>query len=104
MYPDLVTKFLEVTDRSIDFLDSDPDKAQPVIAAAAELDLKESNIVLSLFDFYPRSDQLTERWMAGGVQTFIKEVADFFQQQGKIDAALDDYSASVDSSYYDKVE
>lgn len=102
-YPDLVTKFLEVTDRATEYLDDNPETAQPVIAEAAGLGLKESNIVLSLFDFYPRSDQLTERWMLGGVQVFVKEVADFFQQQGQIDTALDDYSSSVDPSFYERV-
>jgi len=103
-HPDLVTKFLAVTDRATEYLDDNPEAAQPVIAKAAELDLKESNIVLSLFDFYPRDDQLTERWLGGGVQAFLKEVADFFQQQGKIDAALDDYSATVDASFYETIE
>ena len=103
-HPDLIAKFLQVTDQAIEYLDDNPEEAQPVIAQAAELDLKESNIVLSLFDFYPRSEQLTERWMLGGVQTFVKEVADFFQQQGKIDKALDDYSASVDPSFYETVQ
>lgn len=101
-HPDLVTDFLEVTDRAIDYLDDDPEDAQPLIAAAAGLDLKESNIVLSLFDFYPRDQQLTERWMQGGVQTFVKEVADFFEQQGEIDHVLDDYSAYVDPSFYER--
>ncbi|MEM7221597.1 MAG: ABC transporter substrate-binding protein [Pseudomonadota bacterium] len=103
-YPELVTKFLAVTDRAIDYLDDNPDEAEPIIAQTAELDLKNSNIVLSLFDFYTRDDQLTDRWMGGGVQTFIKEVADFFQQQGLIDQALGDYGPTVDASYYEKVE
>ena len=68
------------------------------------MELRQSNIVLSLFDFYTRDDQLTERWMGGGVQTFLKEVADFFQQQGQIDRALEDYGATVDASFYEKVE
>ena len=101
-HPEVVVKFLMVTDRAIEFLNDHAAEAQPVIAKAAELDLKESNIVLSLFDFYPRSEQLTERWMQGGVQSFLKEVADFFQKQGKIDRALDDYSSSVDASFYEK--
>lgn len=102
-YPDLVVKFLEVTDRAIEHLDDNPDDAKPVIAKAAGLEQRQSDIVLSLFDFYTRDDQLTDRWMGGGVQTFLKEVADFFEQQGEIDSALDDYSATVDSSYYEKV-
>ena len=103
-YPDLVVRFLQVTDRAIDYLDEEPEQAEPIIAEAAELDLKQSNIVLSLFDFYTRDDQLTERWMGGGVQTFLKEVADFFQQQGVIPSVLDDYNATVDASYYELVQ
>lgn len=102
--PDLVTKFLAVTDRSIDYLDDEPEDAKPIIAEAAGLELRQSDIVLSLFDFYTRDDQLTERWMRGGVQTFLKEVADFFQQQGMIESALDDYGSTVDASFYEKVE
>lgn len=103
-HPDLVVKFLTVTDRAAEYLDDEPDKAMPIIARAAGLSLKESNIVLSLFDFQTRDDQLTERWLGGGVQTFLKEVADFFQQQGEIARALDDYSATVDSSFYEKAK
>ncbi|MEM7023077.1 MAG: ABC transporter substrate-binding protein [Pseudomonadota bacterium] len=103
-HADLVVKFLEVTDRAIQHLEDDPDLAQPVIADAAGLDLKQSNIVLSLFDFYTRDDQLTERWMGGGVDTFLKEVAEFFREQGKIDQTLDDYGSTVDASYYLQVQ
>ncbi len=103
-HPDLVTKFLEVTDRAVEYMDSNPEEAQSVIAKAAGLELKQSNIVLSLFKFYTREDQLTDRWLLGGAQTFVKEVADFFQEQGVIDAALDDYSSSIDSSFYQKAE
>ena len=102
--PELVVKFLAVTDRSIEYLQDEPEAAEPIIAEAAELDLKASNIVLSLFDFYTREDQLSERWMGGGVQAFLKEVADFFQQQGKIDSALDDYGPTVDASFYERVQ
>ncbi len=102
-HADLVVRFLAVTDRAIEYLDDEPEAAKPVIAKAAGLSLRESDIVLSLFDFYTRDDQLTERWLGGGVQTFLKEVADFFQQQGKIDRALADYGPTVDASFYEQV-
>lgn len=103
-HPDLVVKFLQVTDRSIEYLDDNRETAEAVIAKAAGLELKESNIVLSLFDFYPRPEQLTEPWMLGGVQDFLKEVASFFQQQGQIERALDDYSSFVDASFYERAK
>ena len=102
--PDLVTQFLEVTDRAVEYLEDNPNEAEPVIAEAAGLDLKQSNIVLSLFDFYTRDDQLTETWLQGGVQTFVNEVADFFAEQGEIESALDDYSSAIDSSFYARAE
>ena len=103
-HPELVSMFLQVSDRATEYLADSPDEAEPVIAEAAGLGLKESNIVLSLFDFYARDDQLTESWLQGGVQTFVKEVADFFEEQGEIESALDDYGATIDSSFYEKAE
>ncbi|MGI9450912.1 MAG: ABC transporter substrate-binding protein [Geminicoccaceae bacterium] len=103
-HPELISTFLEVSDRATEHLADDPDEAQPVIAEAAGLELKQSNIVLSLFDFYMRDEQLTDRWLGGGVQTFIKEVADFFAEQGEIDNALDDYGATVDNGFYERVQ
>lgn len=99
-HPELVTGFLEVTDRAVAYLADNAEAAEPVIAEAAGLELKESNIVLSLFDFYRRDAQLTERWLDGGVQAFIEEVAVFFVEQGVLDQALDDYDRFVDKRFY----
>ncbi len=103
-YPDLVTTFLEVTDKAIAYLEDNPDEAKPAIAEAAGMDLKESNIVLSLFRFPRRDAQLSERWLDGGVQSFVKQIADFYVKQGRIPATLDDYGSTIDASFYEKVE
>ncbi len=103
-HPDLVTKFLEVTDAAISYLEDNPEEAKPIIAEAAGMELKELNIVLSLFQFPQRDAQLSEPWMGGGVQSFTKEVADFFVKQGQIPAALDDYGPAVDASFYENVQ
>ena len=68
------------------------------------LGIRAFDVIAVTNDFATRDEQLTERWMGGGVQTFIKEVADFFEQQGQIDRALEDYDATVDASFYEKVE
>ena len=103
-HPDLVVKFLQVTDDAIGYLKWNPNKAKPVIAEAAGMELKESNIVLYLFEFPRRNAQLSERWMGGTVQTFTKEVADFYVKQGRLAAALGDYGPTIDASFYEKVE
>ena len=102
-HPDLVTAFLRVSDRAADYLDDEPDRARPVIAETAGLGLKESNILLSRFQFYTRDAQLTGTWMRGGVQSFTKEVADFYVEQGEMPQALDDYGPMFDASFYEKV-
>ncbi len=103
-HPDLVTAFLRVSDRAADYLDDEPDQARPVIAKAAGLSLKQSNILLSRFQFYTRDAQLTGSWMRGGVQAFTKEVADFLVRQGAMPKALDDYGPMFDASFYEKVQ
>ena len=102
-HPDLVTAFLSASDRAADFLDDDPDRAQPIIAEAAGLSLKDSNILLSRFQFYTRDAQLTGTWMRGGVQAFAKEVADFMVGQGVMAMALDDYGPTFDAGFYERV-
>jgi len=99
-HPDLVTAFLKITDRAADYLDDNPDKAKPVIAKAAGLSLKESNILLSRFQFYTHKAQLSGTWLGGGVQAFTKEVADFYVKQGAMPKALDDYGPLFDASFY----
>ena len=102
-HPELVTAFLRISDRAADYLDDNPDQAKPTIARAAGLSLKESNILLSRFQFYTRDAQLTGTWMRGGVQAFTKEVADFFVEQGAMPRALDDYGPRFDASFYEQV-
>ena len=101
-YPDLVIAFLRVSDRAADYLDDNPEQAKPIIAKAAGLSLKESNILLSKFQFYTRDAQLTGTWMRGGVQAYSKEVADFFVDQGAMPKALDDYGPMFDASFYEQ--
>lgn len=100
---DLVVKFLQVTDKAAEYLDDEPEEAKPIIANAAGMDLKSSNIVLSLFEFPTREAQLSASWMRGTVQAFTKEVADFFVAQGQMPEALDDYGSIIDSRYYEQV-
>ena len=102
-HPDLVTAFLRVSDRAADYLDDEPEAAQPIIAEAAGLSLKESNILLARFQFYTRDAQLTGAWMGGGAQAFTKEVADFLVAQGVQSTALDDYGPTFDASFYENV-
>ena len=103
-HPDLVTKFLQVTEEANAAYAADPTAYEETIAEAAGMSVEDSNAVLALFQFPDKEAQLSEAWMGGTVQTFVKEVADFFVEQGELEAALDDYSPFIDTSFLEAVE
>ena len=53
--------------------------------------------ILKGFTFIPLADQLGPTWM-GGAAANMKTTADFLVKAGRIDAAVDDYSAFVNTS------
>jgi len=102
--PQLVTQFLQVTDNANRAFVNEPSKYQAVIAKASGLSLEDSNQVLALFDFPLKEMQLSSAWLGGTVQSFTKEVADFFVEHKQIPKALADYSASIDTRYLQAVK
>lgn len=103
-HPKLVTQFLSVTDDANRTFKQSPKSVEQVIAKASGLSVADSNQVLALFDFPLKEQQVSQQWMGGTVQAFTKEVADFFVQQKQIPQALDDYSATIDASFYQQVK
>lgn len=53
--------------------------------------------ILKGFTFIPLADQLGDAWLGGAVAN-MKTTADFLVKAGRIDAAIDDYSAFVNTS------
>ncbi len=102
-HPQLLTEFLKVTDQANRNFAENPEQVQPVIAKAAGLSLEDSNQVLALFDFPLKEEQLSKAWLGGTVQSFTKEVADFFVLHKQIPRALDDYSDTIDARFYQQV-
>lgn len=103
-YPDLVTKFMQVTEDANDAYAADPSADLATIAQAAGLDEEATASNLATFSFPTAADQLSDDWMGGTVQTFVKEVSDFFVEQGELEAALASYDDFVDSSFLADVE
>ncbi len=102
-HPELVTKFLKVTDDANRSYQENPESVQDVIAKASGMSVEDSNQVLALFDFPLKDQQVSVQWMGGTVQHFTKEVADFFVKHKQIPKALDDYSDTIDASFYENV-
>ena len=98
-HPDLLRKFMEVTDQANAAYNADSSPFVETISKAAGMDLGATQDMLSMFSFPSAGDQKSEAWMGGTVQTFTKEVADFFAEQGQLDRALDSYEFAIDASF-----
>lgn len=98
--PDLLAKFLKVTaDMNAKFAGGGMDEMLPEIAREAGMDVDATAATMAGFDFPTVEEQLSEKWLGGGTQKFLKEVADFFVEQGTIDSARPSYDGAVDASY-----
>ncbi len=94
--PDLVTKFLEVTAAANAKWNETKDEAMlALIARESGMDLEATRASISTMAFPSVEDQLTDKWLGGGVPVFMKGVADVFVEAGSIDSALDTYQNAV---------
>ncbi|MGY3437674.1 MULTISPECIES: taurine ABC transporter substrate-binding protein [unclassified Marinovum] len=96
---DTVAAFLKVTaDANAMWADeANHAKMLPVIAQDAGMDEEATMSTISTFIFPPADEQLGEKWLGGGVQSFMKGVADVFVAAGSIDGALDSYDSQVNA-------
>ncbi len=95
-----LSKFLKVTaDMNAKFAGESMEMMLPVVAKAAGMDEDSTKQTLAGFVFPTVEEQLSDKWLGGGTQMFLKEVADFFVEQGVIDKARPSYDEAVDASY-----
>ncbi len=97
--PELLAHFLAITARMNAMWNSGEHTAEmlPVIAADAGMDEEASAATLAGFVFPSIEEQLSPAYLGGGMQAFLKEVADFFVSTGNIDAARDSYDSAVNT-------
>ena len=97
--PDLVAKFLKVTaDANAAWYGGDAATMLPVIAKDAGMDEAATASFLETVRFPSVEEQLTDKWLGGTVQAYLKGVADVFVQAGGIDAALPTYDNAVNAA------
>lgn len=98
-HPDLVQKFMDVTDKANAAYAADKKAALPSIAKAAGMDNSGAEKLLTMFSFPSKADQASAAWLGGTVQKFTKSVADFFVAQKQLDKALDSYAAAITDKF-----
>ncbi len=96
-HPEVLAKFLAVTAAANDRWNSGVGNAGmlEVVAKESGMDLEAAQAAVATMKFPSREEQLTGKWFGGGIQTFMKGVADVFVEAGSIDGALDSYMDSA---------
>ncbi len=96
---EVVSQFLKVT-ADANAMWADPAnhaKMLPLIAKDAGMDEAATAETIATFTFPTVGDQLSEKWLGGNAQTFMKGVADVFVEAKSINAALDSYESNVNT-------
>jgi len=97
---ELLEKFLSITAQmNTQYAKQPSAEMLSVIAKASGMTLKATKDTLKGFTFPDTKTQLSNKWLGGGTQKFLKEVADFFVAQGIIPKARKNYNDAVDASY-----
>ena len=97
--PDLAANFMKVTEDANDMWNegSKQDEMIEVIAKDAGQDLETAKRDISTFVFPSIDEQLSEKWLGGGAQDFMKGVSQVFLDAGSIPAARDSYADAVNT-------
>jgi len=94
--PEMLAKFLDVTaSANKAWADGQPADMLTAIAKDAGMSEDDTASTMSTFVFPGVDDQLSDKWLGGGAQTFMKGVADVFVNAESIDAAKDSYDDNV---------
>jgi taurine transport system substrate-binding protein len=97
---DLVAKFLAVTAEANATWNAGGDAAAamiPVIAQDSGMDEAATAETMATFIFPSVEDQLSDKWLGGGAQSFMQGVAGVFVDSGSIPSALGSYDATVNT-------
>ncbi|TVQ53402.1 MAG: taurine ABC transporter substrate-binding protein [Rhodobacteraceae bacterium] len=100
--PELIAGFLRVTEDMNRRFESEREAMLPVISQASGMDLDATDETLNGFGFPDMETQLSDAWMGGGLQAFLKEVADFFAEHGNVESPLDSYDGVVNATFMQK--
>lgn len=103
-YPDVVEQFLKITEDANRDWDSNKDGRIAQISAQAGMSEEDTMGSLDTFSFPTVDEQLGDSWFAKDVPTFMNEVAELFVAEGALEAKLDDYAATIDTSFLEAIK
>ena len=105
-YPEMVTKFLQITEDANRNFASNPNPHWKTLMRASGLNEEGLKGYLGSngsFYFPSRDEQLSSVWMDGTVQRLTKGAADFFVEKKVMSKALESYDGVIDTRFLVKV-
>ena len=101
--PDLVRKFMQVTAQAnaayAAAIGDERTELDRIMARASGMELEAAQEFLADSVFPTVQEQQSEAWMGGGLQTYVRDVAEFFVEQGQLERALDSYDFAIDPGF-----
>ena len=96
---EMVAKFLAVTAEANAMWADEANRAKmlPVIAKDAGMSEEDTASTMDTFVFPTVEDQLSAKWLGGGVAEFMSGAAAVFVEAGAIPSALDSYAGAVNA-------
>ncbi|MGI9306486.1 MAG: ABC transporter substrate-binding protein, partial [Gammaproteobacteria bacterium] len=104
--PDMVVKFLQVTEDANRQFSNNPNAHWATLQKASGLNEEAVKSYLGSggsFSFPSKDAQLSPAWLGGTAQSLSKQVADFFKSKGETSTALDNYEHAFDTGFLKKV-
>ncbi len=105
--PDMVVKFLQVTEDANRAFANNPNAYWSTLQKASSLDEASVKSYLGAggsFSFPDKDAQLSSAWLGGTAQKLSKEIADFFKEKGETQTSLDSYDHAFDTGFLAKVK
>ncbi|MFT7474945.1 MAG: taurine transport system substrate-binding protein [Verrucomicrobiales bacterium] len=96
---DVVTDFLRITAEANAAYAANPGERIPALVAESGMDEEGVLGSLATFSFPTVDEQKGDSWLGRDVPKFMNEVADLFVAEGALESKLDDYAATIDTSF-----
>ena len=98
-HADLLQAFMDITEATNAQWRDNPDPMRAAITRAAAMDPVSVENTMTGFGFPSASEQKSDAWLEGSVGSEVRSLAEFLQQQGVLEMALDDYAPFISTRF-----
>ena len=98
-HADLLQAFMDITEATNAQWRDNPDPMRAAISRAVAMDPVSVENTMTGFGFPSASEQKSDAWLDDSVGSDVRMLAEFLQQQGSLETALDDYAPFISTRF-----